>query len=357
MIIAIVLVGLFSLIFYFNSLETETPKVQQALEIPSEIVPVKAFVDTCIKSVAEDSIVLTSLQGGYFEVPKSVEFLNDDIYTSYYFIEDLIVMPSLDIIEQELAKSMNALLPFCLENFSSFAQQGIKVENKDITAKASILNNEVLFEVSMPTSINSGDSFLELNKFITTIPDVRLKTVYEASRNFTETHLKNPEGICISCMINIGEENDIYFYSERLDNSSFIFVIIDNNTQIDSIPLLFSFTNKYKIYSCSNPPPDPDPFYLEDCIEKQIENTEYKLLIEQVPDLKGSVGALINYKIKVIGVDLTYEVNPPLFKLEGKEPTISFTPSEENIGNNTIWVSVNDGFGNRKTISFNLIIQ
>ena len=126
---------------------------------------------------------------------------------------------------------------------------------------------------------------------------------------------------------------------------------MDNNTGEQLI-----YANKYVIYTCSNPPIDADSSFLIDCLNEEIMNFNYQFQVENISDMNATVHESFYYKVKAIGLNLTFEDYSPLFVINEKTGNISFIPSEEQIGNHTIWIHIRDGLGNKKYIDFNLKI-
>jgi len=114
-----------------KQIETEKEKVEQ--EIP-EAGQIKFFIENCLEKSTKKGLKEIGLKGGYIEIPPAVNYEE----TSYWFVNQINVQPTLGKIKKELEEFINKDLANCL-NYSSFTKQGFVIET-------SALNSVVTFE-------------------------------------------------------------------------------------------------------------------------------------------------------------------------------------------------------------------
>jgi len=207
-------------------------------EIP-EIKPIKAFIDNCLDSTAEDALIFTGQQGGYYDIPKN----SIDSYV-YYFYNNKSFIPSKQKIESEISLYVNEMLPFCTQNFVEFPDFKIEADPYSVKTKTIILGDKVRFIIKWYVSIKKADIKYQLEEFSSEIKS-RLNTIYNVAQNITSEQLKDPSSICLSCLTRLGIENDLYIDMENYDDDTVIFTIKDNQTLIKNQPYKFVFANKY----------------------------------------------------------------------------------------------------------------
>jgi len=342
-------------VFYILSLN-KSSELQQFSEQPVEIVSLEKYIEACIEDVGQNAISYISSQGGYFDLPE-YSLNHFEINTAYYYHLNRNLMPSLQKIEEELAKYVNSHLLSCLGDFADFKDFGLDIEQGKLSTKAAVTENKVVFYVTLPITTRKEESSATISMFSGVVDNVRLKTVYDVTENITFEQLKNPSSVCLSCLVNLGIKNDIQIDIHSAGNSSVIFTITDNASVINSSSLKYVFANKYTDYSCSNPSPDADSSYLADCINKQITNAGYEFTLEEIQDMKAYVNSTFGYTVNATGLGLIFDDNTPLFDIDEKSGVIDFIPTIEHQGVHAVWIHVKDQLGNERYGSFLLDIS
>lgn len=333
-----IIVGILMLVVFF--LLTRFLQGVDTQVIPEDFAPVTNFVESCIGFVGADAIEFVSQQGGYFEM--------EEEYT-YYFYESSNQMPSKSTVEEELSKYMDEVLFFCLKNFADFP--GFAVNQGFSKTKAIIRRDDVLFEVELPLEIRKQASKINLDRFAKAVPS-RLNTLYDVSANIVIEQMKDPDSICLDCMVNLGINNDVFIKLERIDETRILFIVTDI---IDLSE--FIFANKYRQVSCDEVPLDWEPErraeYLQECLTSQVEE-KYLFELEEIQDMTAKVGEEFRYQVMAQGTDVVYEDYTYLFDIS-TEGWIIFTPTET--GEHNIWIKVTDLIGNEDYSSFKLTIE
>ena len=356
-ILGIVLVVGFALVFYLfqSSTDRGESEIQQIQYFELSTSPINSYVEQCIESVGENAILWIGNHGGYFEIP--VYHQDDYQGTAYYFYVDRNLMPSKERIEQELAKYMDLELFFCIRNFVAFEEMGLEIEQGEINTTTMIRPNNVFFNVNFPITISREQNTKQLVSFQGSINNVRLSTIYDVSKSIIYEQMSDYYSVCLSCIIDWGIENDLHIDISRLDDSSLLFTITDYNTIINDMPYEYRFANKYEEFSCSNPPlDDENNEFLLNCLQQKIRETGYIFEVEEITNLTAFVNQSFSYKVNAVGLNLSFADYTPLFDINQKTGEIQFTPTQEQVGNHSIWIYVKDTM-NEKYESFTLEIK
>lgn len=231
-IIAVALVSAIAVVVF---MQTNLFKPQ----VSDDVRPINTFIESCLKSTGEDALIYIGKQGGYYKLPTN----SIDDYV-YYLYNNKSYLPTKDIIEHQISLYVNEMLPFCTRNFADFSQFIVDEDPYAISTKTEILSNKVLFTTRWNVPVKKGDKTYQLNEFSAEI-DSRLNSIYNLTENFMQEQMKDTSSICLSCMVQLGIENDLYIDMEDYDNESVIFTITDKNMEINQ-EYKWIFANKYK---------------------------------------------------------------------------------------------------------------
>jgi len=211
-------------IFVFEQGGIEQPKIAEITEeIPTEMQPIKAFVEACIQNTGIEAVKLIGVHGGYIgtDVESTVYtgelFTFDDTGINPTNAEVLTVSEGWDIpywwyldspnnaknyvfatkkpfLEQgsksirnqiNLYVSMN--LDKCLNDFKSFEWKGMKITNTSgITTITTIAQNDVSIFVEFPLEVSYAGGIAKISQFKTNL-DVNLKRMYDLASEIMYT--------------------------------------------------------------------------------------------------------------------------------------------------------------------------
>ena len=218
-IIGIIILLLGGLVFYLRARAHRIEGVEPIIEdIPTQLHPIKIFIEQCIDRTATDAIILIGESGGYTDISEfgithtadstisqAVEFSPESSMNVAYWwylkssndcsgnCEFSSEMPDLksemkkgserspmdSSIEAQIDRYVNYNLNECLNDFRDFEDQGFSVrELGKITTTTTIKNDNVLVSINYPLEIRKGKVKSKASNFFTTIP-VNLKNVYE----------------------------------------------------------------------------------------------------------------------------------------------------------------------------------
>ena len=189
--------------------------VEKEIEIVQpEIVPVKLFVENCIKSAAENGLETIGLSGGYIEIPPGINGNQRAYLTSlpgegfkmpYWWYDGIESIPSEDFIKQQLKAYIESQIKSCISNFGSFAAKfeinELKEESNasersetrsQLSANIDFNDNDVSVKLNYPLEVvaKQGDFKALVENFKYVLP-IRFKKVYELAKLIMEREKKD----------------------------------------------------------------------------------------------------------------------------------------------------------------------
>jgi len=120
------------------------------------------------------------------------------------------------------SKAVNALSVFLTEKLK---KSGINV-NADLT----------LFQQEKSNN---------LQPFLVTIEPMRLGKIYDISRAIVNELVKDPETVCLSCLVELAEQNNLKIAVNMIGEKKVLFTIKDYTTDIEE-PYVFRFVAQLK---------------------------------------------------------------------------------------------------------------
>ena len=215
-IISLALVIVISLVFFLN---------QNNKNYSEGIEPVFSFVQGCIDKTADDAVYNIGKTGGYNLTPN----LSTNSKIAYYFYNNRDYMPSKSTIEKELSNYFKDNLFLCINNFTDFTD--LDIEPGALSSLTEIRDKEVVFNIKYPLLVKKDNKNYILDNFESNIP-IRLGIIYNVAQEMILEKKENKD-ICLSCLGEIADKNDIYI--EIMDyHGDTVFTLIDNQTQINS---------------------------------------------------------------------------------------------------------------------------
>jgi len=151
-------------------------------------------------------------------------------------------MPSKENIEKELSLYMNNMLFFCIKGFSDFPD--FNISQGEIKTVSKIEPGIVNFDVSYKVSISRDTKTYNFEKFSYEVP-VRLDRIYNATQKIMQEQMLNKQDICISCLNEFAEEEDLVISMNDYGDKTVIFTLVDNSFKINNESYQFNFANRY----------------------------------------------------------------------------------------------------------------
>ena len=206
----------------------------------ANVVLVSNFVDSCLEDVTRAGVNYVALQGGYYDKP---------VLSNYYLFHNVpyywsnkdgsdVEVPSLNIIEGELAKYINDYLPSCLENLDSNAV----VEIGDADSSVSIINKAIKVNLNYPIKIQTEDKTTEIKKFSLEV-NLPLKSAHGFAVKIIEEQKKNPNSVPASYLADTAIENSFTFETINLDDNTVLYSLLLNEGTENS--LTYNFVSEY----------------------------------------------------------------------------------------------------------------
>jgi hypothetical protein len=172
----------------FLYLKNKTTIFQPEIVVPPELMPMKNYIEGCMRTLAEEGIVTLGQQSGYVRIPVDIErtpssYVSVDPFNLvkmpywYYRGEDRI--PSLEYIRDEISRYINDNLLICIDNLSVF-RDAYEIETGKLKVTTTLADKSVVVEAHYPLDVKSKQEIkrTKIKKFRVEIP-VRLKSVYE----------------------------------------------------------------------------------------------------------------------------------------------------------------------------------
>lgn len=228
-IIVVVLIGVFLIFinqnsFYSRNINDESYNI----------------IQNCLKQTGEQALTYIGDMGGYSYFPEKT----NDYGIPYYFIDNKNLMPSLNVVENEISTFMNERGALC--SFIDYPQY--KILNKgNISTKTKIYDDKVQLEIKYPLTVEKSNRKINYENFNIEIP-ARVGILYNASLEYIEGQVESPEGICINCINDIANKYDVKFITYNYDVDTIIFNLYDNYTKINNQSFyVYTFAVKYDV--------------------------------------------------------------------------------------------------------------
>lgn len=216
-IIAVLIIAVVGLFFVFKG------GIQKEKPVNPEVAPIQNFVEECIYDTGENALYFIGLHGGYYVPSKFSTFQG----IPYYIKGNKTLMPTKEKIESEIAKYVNEALPLCTGNFTEF--NDFQINQGIIKTQTIILDNEVILNVEYPLTITKGEEKSRIKKFDGIKIPVRLGIIHNASNFIVNEHLKNTGEICMSCLLDLQEKENLFIMTqdEINEDNTIIYNVFD----------------------------------------------------------------------------------------------------------------------------------
>ena len=178
------------LLIYYSTRIAVKPVVEKPL-VPADAATIYDFVVGCLDLIAMNGLGRISIQGGYINIPADI-IRNPKAYipldpfgiakTPLWYFEGEDRSPDINFIKRELELFIERELPFCIANFTAFAEQPINITEKTPhKAKITFTEKEVAIELFWTLEIFVKEKLITLEKFVHKI-DIPLLKMWELSK-------------------------------------------------------------------------------------------------------------------------------------------------------------------------------
>jgi len=169
--------------------------------VQPEALPVKVYIEDCIKNVAQDGLERIGLGGGYISVPEKIKsdpraylatFPAGGFKMPYWWHDSIEAVPTEDFINQQLASHIESELKSCINDFEPFSGRFEINELKKPIAEVKFNENDVSVELDYHVEViaKEGNFKALLERFGYTLP-IRFKKVYETAKLIMERENKD----------------------------------------------------------------------------------------------------------------------------------------------------------------------
>ena len=207
-ILGIVIVAAFAFVFFARSefVKSVISRVTgREVIVPLEFRPTNELIKDCLNGISNDAIYLVGIQGGYVRTVNHPTVDYFGLKAAYLNDNGKNLMPSKSVVEKELTDYINLNAKNCITNFSNVEVTNVGKTNTIVT----ILDNSVKTEINWPLDLKSKELTFQFKKFDINVP-IRLGALREIILMLIEELIENRENICMSCIANIGLDNNLY---------------------------------------------------------------------------------------------------------------------------------------------------
>ena len=213
-------------------------------EIPSSFDSFQNSFLSCLEYTSNEGIYYIAKHGGYYDVPfeSSIIYFTEDI--PYYYLNSINYVPSISIVEKELGKYISSNLEGCLflENFEG---QGFSINVEEYSILTEISNGNINVKMLNTLTVSKGNDTTQFRNLEVDL-NYNLKNLHTTSKEIVEMYSKNPGAICLTCLEEISEKNNVEITaSPVLDVSIFendiIWFFINSKDDVSEDKLIWVF--------------------------------------------------------------------------------------------------------------------
>lgn len=287
-----------------------------------ETEPVKLYMESCAKDIAEDGLYIIGRKGGYITTPQfNIEYMGFNL--SYFYYKGQRKMPAKSEMEAQLSNYMNANIPYC--DLSQFNNTGLDIKTGNATSKVSFAEQSTLIIINYPLTITKGKMSASLKNYSIELP-VKFGKLYSSIELLTNKQILDQKNILLSDIKDIGAANNYYFNLQGNGNDTMIFIVTDNSSKVYNEPYEFRYAYAYSTTE----------------IPLAANRTTLKLnpIKEQILEQ----GTRYTKQITANGTNYTFFDTTNMFDISA-EGLINFTPQQKDVGTNVVLVGVRDTKG------------
>jgi hypothetical protein len=214
----------------------------------SELDNLKNVIDSCVNDLSLNSIYVIGDQGGFYLSPKRYYKINEEDnmtygeFISYHFYNGEIVTIELTDMENHMSGYIEDNFKSCLrENSNDF----FKIETNPkptVKIQPGIVNFD--FNGDITLSSKEGHTMkIDLEDYKESF-QVNLYGIQEIAKYLAESHFEDETLYCLSCLVAMLEERNLYLDYYTLDNNNVIVAITDRTNEIPE-DYYFIYLNQY----------------------------------------------------------------------------------------------------------------
>ncbi len=194
----------------------------------------------CMDFTTKSSLYLVTYQGGYNNEPEKY-FSFSPVFFPYYYNEGEILIPSIDLIEKEMADYVDENLVSC---FNQTKLSDFNLSYDEPSTKVEISRNKISYIVDMSVKLEKGEKTLlfELEEN-PVYYDSNFLNLYETAKFYVEDIKENQGYYCISCIGEMAVNKELYFYILPLFEDMNLIMVAEKGNE----PLILNFITKSEV--------------------------------------------------------------------------------------------------------------
>jgi hypothetical protein len=279
---------------------------------------IKEEIIDCNSQKVDNIIRRIFYNGGYYEPPKEITLIEPSFFPPYstiYILNNNIYIPTVEDIQYEIMNRIKTELeqdPLCINTNYTY------IESSNIIYTQEPTYSDSTFSIRYDTKMHYNEKEYSFTDMII-LSTEEIKQFIEAATSISKQKIANGDYICIPCVKNIAEKNNLSItYQEAINGSA----------------VIYTMENKYYKFHFShilNPIKENELFYIA-----QIDNQEIK------------IGDKLTIPIIFRGEGIRFITDSEKFIVNNN--TITGIGTE--IGSEPIILTAIDRVGNIKTTSF-----
>jgi hypothetical protein len=209
-------------------------------EINSEIKLVYDVVKNCVKDISSEALIVIGESGGYYDLPEKV----NSIGIAYYFYEDEVIMPGIDVIEFETGKYVDDFLFFCVEE-GYLGLTDYEISSREIMTSVNVFEDTVEFSVDYSFSVVKDNKTYLIDEPFVEVYSSRLFEIHSFISKIMQWQKEEPRAFCVNCISD--EANRLGLFIDLWDSSEddVLFFVTDEENVVNGKSYKFFFVNKY----------------------------------------------------------------------------------------------------------------
>ncbi len=178
-----------SLFIYYRNFIVIEPEI-----LPEDVVPIKTYIEACLKDTGKDAAIKAGMQGGYIDLPNQINLNRayveltpgSFIKIPYWYYNGISFIPSIDVMQNQLSGYIKDNIKKCAD-LEIFQRDYILEEEGEIEVETIIAENNL--DINMVYNIivknKATDEQTRISQFHT-IVNVRLKKAYNLAKQIIE---------------------------------------------------------------------------------------------------------------------------------------------------------------------------
>lgn len=338
--IGLMLLLLIAMLYYLqrNYFAAQLPEE----ELPEEIKPIKLAVESCLAMVLDDAVNFVSLRGGYYEMPEAQGTTQETTVTlieennplfmdiPYYYHNNQAAIPTEQQFSDALAQYLEENSDVCFN--AETEVYSIKQLNNP-TAEITLSPTFIAATLEAPTQITTNTSTTTLQQFSITLP-TQVLSMFNLAKAIAFQQTKEAPLFCLACIKqakqSAGKNVTITINEYQGEERIVLFTLISQEQQKERT---FLFAGKYS---------------------QQEEDT---FLLQSIPDQEATLGYPQQVQLKATHAIEHAQTSPSWFVFDEEKQVLSFTPTEEQLGEHLVELIAADAQGKKVTEYFTIVVS